>query len=180
MAVRNLPREDGVCSTETVAGGRGLCKFPYKSCCSGKCVSRAFWYLFSNSFPLILITNPLVYFLQAQLFPEISLFWLWWISAVNGCGHVTKSGWAASEANKSCKLWVISHSPSSALCWSGQTPHVCNTSQRYHVCAVLSAHKIHYSLKEFPPFWIPGCQVSRKAASWFFPIILWCYMEFLQ
>lgn len=179
ISVRNLPRDYGVCSTETVAGGRGLCKLSYKACCSGKCVFRAFWYLFLNPLPLILITNLLAYFLQAQLFPGISFFLLWWISTVNGCGHVTKSGCTEQPLLQikaaSCEWFHIL-----LLCWSGQTSHVCNPGQRYHVCSAFGTHLIHYSLKEFPSFWIPGCQVSRKAASWFFPIFLGCYMEFLQ
>lgn len=122
IPVRNLPREDGVCGTQTVAGGRVFCKLPYKAYCSGKWISRAFWYLFLKPLPLILITNPLVCFLQAQLFPLILLFLLWWISTVNGCGCVAKSGWEASVANKSCKLWLISHPPLEHCVGLGRCP----------------------------------------------------------
>lgn len=37
-------------------------------------------------------------------------------------------------------------------------------------CSTFNTRRIRYSIEECPPFWIPGCQASRKAASWvFFP-----------
>lgn len=71
VAVRNVSREDWACTTAGVAGGRGLYKLAHKACCSGKCTSRT---QFLNLPPLILMTPPLAYFLQAQFLPEIFFF----------------------------------------------------------------------------------------------------------
>lgn len=162
IPVRNLPREDGICSTETVAGGRDLCKLPYKACCSGKCVSRAFWYLFLNHLPLILITNPLVYFLQVQFFPGISFFSLWRISTVNGCGHVTKPGQAASVTNKSCE-WFHTLLLCIVLVWA-DVPCLQPRPKVPYVCSAFSTQNSLF-IKGLPTFlntWLPGVQKSSQ------------------